>query len=89
MLPIKKAERDYYLHFSTFLEKYEESKMKKSNKQGEFAHVQLLSGESNATLKHKLAEIGRSFQNPFVHISNWVKGEVLTLNALIACVEYA
>ena len=87
MVPIKKAERDYYTHFSAFLEKYEETKMRKSARQGELAHVQLISGDQQEGLKHKLSEIGTSFQNPFIHISNWVKGEVLTLDALIKCVE--
>lgn len=88
MMPIKKAERDYYTQFSNFLEKYEETKQKKSGQLGELAHVQLLSGEQQAGLKTKLAEIGLKFQNPFIHISNWVKGEVLTLDALIRCVQH-
>ena len=87
MVPIKKAEREYYTHFSGFLEKYEETKMKKTARTGELAHVQLISGDQQQGLKQKLAEIGASFQNPFIHISNWVKGEVLTLDALIKCVE--
>ena len=45
MVPIKKAERDYYTQFSLFLEKYEETKMKKSGQLGELAHVQLISGD--------------------------------------------
>ena len=31
--------------------------------------------------------MGQSFQNPFVHISNWVKGESFSLQALIECVN--
>jgi len=31
--------------------------------------------------------MGQDFENPFVHISNWVKGEQYSLDALIQCVE--
>jgi len=33
-------------------------------------------------LKQKLEGLANDFQNPFIHISNWVKGEVYCLGAL-------
>lgn len=62
--------------------------MKKSGAVGQLAHVQLISGPGSDHLKQKLEAIGQQFQNPFIHISNWVKGEVFTLDALIVCVQY-
>ncbi len=37
MMPLKKAEREYYTQFSNFLDKYEQTKLK--NKIGALAHV--------------------------------------------------
>ena len=31
--------------------------------------------------------MGQDFENPFIHISNWVKGEQYSLDALIQSVE--
>ena len=31
--------------------------------------------------------MGQDFENPFIHISNWVKGEVYSLDALIQSVD--
>lgn len=59
MMPLKKAEREYYTKFSTFLDKYEQTKLK--NKIGALAHVQLISGEGNNHLKNKLESIGTTF----------------------------
>ena len=33
-------------------------------------------------MKQKLEGLANDFQNPFIHISNWVKGEVYCLGAL-------
>ena len=82
IVPLKLAERDYYRQFSLFLEKYEETKMKKSGQIGELAHVKLISGPGNDHLKQKIESLSQEFQNPFIHISHWVKGEVYALEAL-------
>ena len=82
IVPVKLAEREYYRSFSLFLEKYEETKMKKSGQIGELAHVKLISGPGNDHLKQKIESLSEEFQNPFVHISHWVKGEVYALEAL-------
>jgi len=36
-------------------------------------------------LKDKINHLAEDFQNPFLHISNWVKGEVYSLEALTSC----
>ena len=82
IVPLKQAERAYYQSFSNFLEKYEESKQKKSGAVGELAHVRLISGPGQGYLKDKINHLAEDFQNPFLHISHWVKGEVYSLEAL-------
>lgn len=82
IVPLKLAERDYYRQFSLFLEAYEETKMKKSGAIGELAHVKLISGVGNDHLKTKIENLAQEFQNPFINISHWVKGEVYSLEAL-------
>ena len=46
-----------------------------------------MSGDSKAHLKHKLDSLTKELQNPFVHIRNWVKGEILNLNALAMAIS--
>lgn len=60
----------------------------KSGQTGELAHVQLISGNGSDHLKTKLEAISTQFKNPFIHISNWIKGETYTLDALIYAVQY-
>ena len=79
IVPLKLAERKYYQDFSNFLEKYEETKQKKSGQVGELAHVRLISGPGNDHLKQKIEGLSADFQNPFIHVSHWVKGEVYSL----------
>ena len=81
------SERAYYQQFSNFLEKYEETKQKKSGQIGELAHVRLISGPGQEHLKQKLEGLAADFQNPFIHISRWVKGEVYCLSALQAAYD--
>jgi len=71
-----------------FLDRYEDTKNKKSGRVGQLAHIQLISGEGQGNLKAKLETISTQFRNPFVHISNWIKQEQYTLDALISCVTY-
>ena len=89
IVPLKMAERQYYQQFSNFLEKYEETKQKKSGQIGELAHIRLISGPGNDHLKQKIENLSKDFQNPFIHISHWVKGEVYSLDALQAAVAEA
>ena len=70
------------------MERYEENKNKKAGKIGELAHVNLISGDGKDNLKAKLQAISTQFKNPFIHISNWIKQEQYTLDALIASITY-
>jgi hypothetical protein len=70
------------------LDKYEDNKQKKSGTVGQLAHVRLISGQGGGYLKNKLEKLGEDFQNPFLHISHWVKGEVYSLAALQATYDY-
>lgn len=55
------SERAYYQQFSSFLEKYEETKQKKSGQIGELAHVRLISGPGQEHLKQKLEGLAADF----------------------------
>ncbi len=61
ILPLKAQERQYYLKFSAFLEKYEETKQSKQGQVGSLAHVRLISGDGKGYLKQKLKNMGQSF----------------------------
>ena len=85
IMPLKMQERSYYADFSKFLSVYEEAKDKKSQQVGELAHIRLVSGQGGDYLKSKLEGLAQDFQNPMMHINNWVKGEVYSLDALVQC----
>lgn len=51
-----------------------------------FKNVKLVSGDTKAHLKNKLDELAKKLQNPFIHIRNWIKGEMLNLEALMASI---
>lgn len=78
---MKQQEMVYYKQFAEFLQKYEESN-ESTKVEGAVNHVRLVSGDSKAHLKHKLDSLAQELQNPFVHIRNWVKGEIMNLTAL-------
>lgn len=48
--------------------------------------VKLIDGDSKAHLKNNLEELTNELKNPFKHIRNWIKGEMLGLAALIAAI---
>lgn len=78
----------YYKNFAAFLEKYEDSKNAASAHTGALAHVRLISGGEQDALKMKLDKMTSQQTNPVRHISYWVKGEVLALEALISAINY-
>jgi hypothetical protein len=85
IVPIKEAEVTYYREFVDFLIKYEESNLKRL-KQGD-PSVQLLTGEGRIDLKAQLTNTASSIKNPFKHVRNWIKGELMELNALLECIS--
>jgi len=46
----------------------------------------LVSGDTKAHLKNKLDFLAKNLQNPFVHIRNWIKGEMMNLECLMAAI---
>ena len=46
--------------------------------------VKLVSGDTKAHLKNKLDLLSQELVNPFIHIRNWIKGEVMNLQALMS-----
>ena len=82
IVPMKQQELAYYKQFADFLQKYEESNERSKTGLGGGDYVKLVSGDSKAHFKHKLDHLGKDLANPFIHIRNWIKGEILNLNAL-------
>lgn len=85
IVPLKEQEVNYYKEFVDFLVKYEETNTKKA-KMGD-PTVNLLTGEARIDLKTQLQQTAESIRNPFKHIRNWIKGEVMELNALLECIS--
>jgi hypothetical protein len=71
---MKDKELKYYTNFAQFLEKYEES---------ENSNIKLVTGESKCSLKNKVDDLSSTSRNPFVHVRNWIKGEILGLESLL------
>ena len=94
--PMKETELKYYKQFADFLQKYEEGNEKEkansitpgqsSGAADKYAHVKLVSGDTKAHLKNKLEVLSKELQNPFIHIRNWVKGEMMNLECLMQAI---
>lgn len=78
IVPIKELEVNYYKEFSDFLQRYEETNAKKA-KPSDPQVVQLLSGDTKVDLKQKLVDNASTVRNPFKHVRNWIKGEMLEI----------
>jgi hypothetical protein len=46
-----------------------------------------VSGDTQSHLKNKLDLLAAELQNPFLHIRNWIKGEMFNLGALISAIS--
>jgi hypothetical protein len=84
IVPIKEAEVSYYKEFVDFLVKYEDTNNKKQRAGDPI--VQLLTGDGRIDLKSQLTHTANSIKNPFKHIRNWIKGEIMELNAVLECI---
>lgn len=82
IVPIKEKELQYYKTFTDFLIKYEETNLKKASRDQQSA-VALVSDPNKLNMKEKLEGISTSGQNPFKHVKNWVKGEILEIEAML------
>lgn len=84
---MKQTELKYYKEFADFLTKYEDNNEKsKVQSLGGNHNVRLVSGDSKAHLKFKLDNLGKELQNPFIHVRNWIKSEIMNLHALCASI---
>ena len=48
--------------------------------------MKLVSGDTKAHLKNKLDILSQELVNPFIHIRNWIKGEVMSLESLMEAI---
>ena len=48
--------------------------------------MKLVSGDTKAHLKNKLDVLAAELQNPFKHIRNWIKGEMMNLESLMEAI---
>jgi len=87
IVPMKEQEMRYYTEFADFLSKYEENQEKSLCNLGNKNTVRLVAGDTQSHLKNKLVTLSKDLNNPFIHIRNWVKGEMLNLGALIAAIS--
>ena len=77
----------YYREFAEFLQKYEEGQEKSSVSLGTTKSIKLAAGDTQSHLKNKLDNLSQQLNNPFIHLRNWVKGEMLNLSALISAIS--
>lgn len=84
---MKDQELRYYKQFADFLQKYEESQEKSTVTLGDKTlQVKLIAGDTKVNLKNKLDDLSNDLTNPFKYIRNWVKGEMMSLGALISAI---
>lgn len=87
---MKEQELKYYKQFTEFLTKYEQSQdklaLQNQSSGNPIVVVKLIESDSKANLKNNLDELNSELMNPFKHVRNWIKGEMLGLAALIAAI---
>jgi hypothetical protein len=86
IVPINELEVNYYKEFSEFLQRYEETNVKKA-KPSDPHFMQLLSGDSKVDLKQKLVDNASTLRNPFKHVRNWIKADMLEIQCIIECIS--
>lgn len=90
IVPMKYQELRYYKQFADFLLKFEEGSAEENKSavpgSAEDKSIKLVAGDTKAHLKNKLDDLADQLTNPFVHVRNWVKSEMLNLGALIAAI---
>ena len=65
--------------------KYEEVNTKRAAT-SDMPVITLLTGDSKIDMKEKLHKLAEEIQNPFKHIRNWVKGEMMELGCLLEAI---
>jgi len=65
----------------------EEAELNLANSTPGFQSLRLVSGESQSNLKYKMKELPAKLSNPFKHIKNWIKEELMNLESLLAAMD--
>lgn len=78
-------EVNYYKDFADFLVKYEDSNGKKAKADDPLV-ARLLTGDTRHDLKQKLTDNASAMRNPFKHVRNWIKGEIMDLHCVLECI---
>jgi hypothetical protein len=86
IVPIKELEVQYYKEFSDFLSRYEETNTKRA-KPSDPPVVHLVTGESRIDIKQKLVDNASTVRNPFKHVRNWIKGEMLEIQCVLESIS--
>lgn len=77
-VPMKQQQVQFYHTFHQFLKSYEDLQDKEANVAGELKHIRLLKANAQGLdLKANLEKMTAVQKNSFLHIRNWVKGEIL------------
>jgi sorting nexin-1/2 len=92
IVPMKDQEVMYYKNFVDFLVKYEQVNEKQLAKiPGRQADpnvsTTLLYGAWGDELKQKLSQTAQNIKNPFKHMRNWVKSELMELKSLVEAIS--
>lgn len=87
-VPMKQQQVLFYHEFYNFLKSYEDLQDQEQNQSGDLRHIKLLKQGPRGDLKENLEMMTRIQKNSFIHIRNWVKGEVYSLEALVGAINY-
>jgi hypothetical protein len=82
IVPIKEKELQYYSTFTNFLVKYEQTNLKKANKE-QMQIMCLVSDPKKLNIQQKLELLSTNASNPFKHVKNWVKAEILEIESIM------
>ena len=85
IVPIKEQEVTYYKEFVDFLIKYEDINLRKQTADDPFTSL-MLEAKTNTSFKDTLSTSLQQMRNPFIHVRNWVKGEIMDLDALLQAI---
>lgn len=85
IVPMKEEEMRYYKQFALFLNQYEEVNEKSAGPSEK--PIKLISSDNQASLKVKLDALSAEMINPFIHVRNWIKCEMMNLSALMDAIS--
>lgn len=77
----------YFKSFSSFLERYEEANSKDTIKCDSYKNMKLIDNQAKTGLKQSLEKMIDERSNPYKQLRNWIKGEILSLEAIVETIE--